>query len=99
MYVCNASLKFSGVSPFVEMTARSSFTCRFLLLTTVYYMILPILLLLCFHPIIITIIIIGPVSIAKRSKACTVYDNLNIEIAVSNPARGMNVCLRVSVFR
>jgi hypothetical protein len=29
--------------------------------------------------------------------ACTVYDSLNIEIAVSNPARSMDVCLRVSV--
>jgi hypothetical protein len=38
-----------------------------------------------------------PVSIAERSKACTVYDRLNIEIAVSNLARGMDVCLRVSV--
>jgi hypothetical protein len=39
-----------------------------------------------------------PVSIAERSKACTVYDRLNIEITGSNPARGMDVCLRVSVF-
>jgi hypothetical protein len=31
------------------------------------------------------------------SKACTVYDRLNIEIAGSNLARGMDVCLRVSV--
>jgi hypothetical protein len=38
-----------------------------------------------------------PVSIAEQSKACTVYDHLNIEIAGSNPARGMDVCLRVSV--
>jgi hypothetical protein len=37
------------------------------------------------------------VSIAKRSKACTVYECLNIEITVSNPAWGMDVCLRVSV--
>jgi hypothetical protein len=37
------------------------------------------------------------VSIAKRSKACTVYERLNIEIAGSNPARSMDVCLRVSV--
>jgi hypothetical protein len=29
--------------------------------------------------------------------ACTVYDSLNIEIAGSNLARGMDVCLRVSV--
>jgi hypothetical protein len=38
-----------------------------------------------------------PVSIAERSEVCTVYDRLNIEIAVSNPARGMDVCLCVSV--
>jgi hypothetical protein len=38
-----------------------------------------------------------PVSIAERSKACTVYDHLNIEIAVLNPAQGMNVCLSVCV--
>jgi hypothetical protein len=38
-----------------------------------------------------------PVSIAERSKACTIYDRSNIKIAVSNPAQGMNVCLRVSV--
>jgi hypothetical protein len=30
-------------------------------------------------------------------KACTIYDSLNVEIAGSNPARGMDVCLRVSV--
>jgi hypothetical protein len=39
----------------------------------------------------------GPVSIADRSKAGTVYDSLNIGIAVSNPARGMDVSPRVSV--
>jgi hypothetical protein len=39
----------------------------------------------------------APVSLAERSKACTVYDSLNIEIAGSNPVRGMDVCLRVSV--
>jgi hypothetical protein len=38
-----------------------------------------------------------PVSIAERSKSCTVYDLLNIEFADSNPARGMDVCLRLSV--
>jgi hypothetical protein len=38
-----------------------------------------------------------PVSIAERSKACTVYDSLNIEIAGSNRAPGMDVCLHVSV--
>jgi hypothetical protein len=30
-------------------------------------------------------------------KACTVYDRLNIQIAGSNPTRGMDVCLCVSV--
>jgi hypothetical protein len=39
----------------------------------------------------------GPVSIAEQSKACTVCNRLNIEISGSNPARGMDVCLRVSV--
>jgi hypothetical protein len=34
---------------------------------------------------------------AERSKACTVYDRSNIEIAVLNPARRMGVCLRVCV--
>jgi hypothetical protein len=34
---------------------------------------------------------------AERSEACTVYERLNIEIAGSNPTRGMDVCLRVSV--
>jgi hypothetical protein len=38
-----------------------------------------------------------PVSIAERSEAGTVYERLNIEIARSNLARGMDVCLRVSV--
>jgi hypothetical protein len=33
----------------------------------------------------------------ERSKACTAYDRLNIEIAGSNPARGMDVCRRLSV--
>jgi hypothetical protein len=40
---------------------------------------------------------ISPVSIADRSKACTVYDSLNIEIAGSNLDWGMDVCLRVFV--
>jgi hypothetical protein len=35
--------------------------------------------------------------LAERSKACTVYDRLNIGIAVSNPVWGMDVCPRVSV--
>jgi hypothetical protein len=38
-----------------------------------------------------------PVSIAEQSKACTVYDRLNIEITDSNPAQGMDVCPHVSV--
>jgi len=38
-----------------------------------------------------------PASIAELSKATTIYDRLNIEIASSNPARGMDVCLCVSV--
>jgi hypothetical protein len=38
-----------------------------------------------------------PVSIAERSKACTVYDRSNIGIAGSNSAWGMDVCPRVSV--
>jgi hypothetical protein len=29
-----------------------------------------------------------PISSSERSKACTVYDSLNIEIAGSNPAQG-----------
>jgi hypothetical protein len=38
-----------------------------------------------------------PISMAEQSKACTVYDHSNIEITGSNPARGMDVCLRLSV--
>jgi hypothetical protein len=34
---------------------------------------------------------------AERSKASTVYDRSNIEIAGSNPAWDMDVCPRVSV--
>jgi hypothetical protein len=34
---------------------------------------------------------------AERSKACTVYDRLNIGIASSIPDSGMDVCPRVSV--
>jgi hypothetical protein len=49
------------------------------------------------NPISLRYSSIQPVSIAERSKACTVYDSLNIEIAGSDPARGMDVCLRVSV--
>jgi hypothetical protein len=39
----------------------------------------------------------SPVSVAVRSKAGTVYDCLNIGIAGSNPAWGMDVFPRVSV--
>jgi hypothetical protein len=39
----------------------------------------------------------GPVSMAEQSKTCTVYDRLNIGIAGSNPASGMDVCPCVSV--
>jgi hypothetical protein len=39
-----------------------------------------------------------PVSIVARSKASTVFGRSNIGIAGSNPARGMDVCLRFSVF-
>jgi hypothetical protein len=38
-----------------------------------------------------------PVSVAERSKACTVYDRSNIGIAGLNPAWSMDVCPRVSV--
>jgi hypothetical protein len=34
---------------------------------------------------------------AELSKASTVYDSLNIQIAGSNSARGMDVCLLLSV--
>jgi hypothetical protein len=34
---------------------------------------------------------------AARSEARSVFDSLNAGIAVSNPARGMDVCLRFSV--
>jgi hypothetical protein len=34
-----------------------------------------------------------PVSMAERSKACNVYERLNIEIAGSKSARGMDVFL------
>jgi hypothetical protein len=37
------------------------------------------------------------VSVAERSRACTVYDRSNIGIAGSNPPSGMDVCQRVSV--
>jgi hypothetical protein len=35
--------------------------------------------------------------VAKRSKACTFYDRLNIGITDSNPAWGTDVCPCVSV--
>jgi hypothetical protein len=37
------------------------------------------------------------VSMAERSKSSTVFGRSNIGIAGSNPARGMDVCLRLSV--
>jgi hypothetical protein len=39
----------------------------------------------------------GPAVEKHWSKACVVYDRLNIEIAGSSPAWGMDVCPRVSV--
>jgi hypothetical protein len=33
----------------------------------------------------------------RRSEASTVFGRSNVEIAGSNPARGVDVCLRVSV--
>jgi hypothetical protein len=41
---------------------------------------------------------VQPVSTAARSKASTVFGRSNIGIAGSNPARGMDGCLRYSVF-
>jgi hypothetical protein len=38
-----------------------------------------------------------PVSVAERSKASTVFDRSIIGITGSNTARGMDVCLRLSV--
>jgi hypothetical protein len=38
-----------------------------------------------------------PVSVAERSEASTVFGRSNVEISGSNPARGMDVCLRFSV--
>jgi hypothetical protein len=40
---------------------------------------------------------LGPISIAERSKARTVYEHLNIGITGSNHAWSMDVCPRVSV--
>jgi hypothetical protein len=37
------------------------------------------------------------VLMAARSNACTVFGRSNIGIAGSNPARGMDVCSRISV--
>jgi hypothetical protein len=39
----------------------------------------------------------GPVPMAARSKARTVFDRLNTGIAGSNPDGGMNVCPSFSV--
>jgi hypothetical protein len=41
--------------------------------------------------------LMGPVSIAERSEASTVFGRSNVEIAGSNPARGMDMCLRFYV--
>jgi len=38
-----------------------------------------------------------PVTMAERSKASIVFGRSNIGIAISNPARGMYVCLLLSV--
>jgi hypothetical protein len=38
-----------------------------------------------------------PVSIAEQSEASTVFDRSDVEIAGSNPALSMDVCLRFSV--
>jgi hypothetical protein len=38
-----------------------------------------------------------PLSTAERSEAITVFGRSNFEIAGSNLARGMDVCLRFSV--
>jgi hypothetical protein len=40
---------------------------------------------------------IGPISIDEQSEASTVFGRSNVENAGSNPARGMDVCLRFSV--
>jgi hypothetical protein len=40
---------------------------------------------------------VEPVSIAERSESSTVFGHLNVEITGSNPARGMDVCLRFPV--
>jgi hypothetical protein len=45
------------------------------------------------NPVLILLLL----SVLLRSKACTGYDRLNIGIAGSNPAWGMDVCPRVSV--
>jgi hypothetical protein len=39
----------------------------------------------------------SPVSVAEQSKAGTVYNHLNIGIASSSPALGMDVCPHISV--
>jgi hypothetical protein len=45
---------------------------------------------------LITLIVIEPVSMAERSKACTVYDRSNIRMAGSNSTSDMDMCPRVS---
>jgi hypothetical protein len=51
----------------------------------------------CPAPLILLDLITLTIFCEERSKVYTIYDRLNIEIAGSNPARGMNVCLCVSV--
>jgi hypothetical protein len=48
---------------------------------------------------LIVIKLIKPVSMAERSKTSTVFGRSNIGIAGSNPTRGMDVCLCLSVLR
>jgi hypothetical protein len=43
------------------------------------------------------IFIFKPISMAERSEASIVFGRSDVEIAGSNPARGMDVCLRFSV--
>jgi hypothetical protein len=60
------------------------------------YKLLHLLYIIC--SIINIIYIIMTVSIAELSETSTVFSRSNVEIAGSNPARGMDVCLRFSVF-
>jgi hypothetical protein len=51
----------------------------------------------CVYTYMCTINDAEPVSMFERSKPSTAFGRSNIEIAGSNPARGMDVCLRLSV--